>query len=197
MNTLHRSPAHHQSGVVLVIALVLLVVIGFSSAFILRGTLFGDLVSNNVKANQMAQHAAEVALRICEQRVLNPVAVNVPPTIIIPIPDNAASQVTAWQTQANWTANRIVIPVSAVQNNTNATTIGYNAPPECLIERLPLLPQDPNSKRNFGFQITARGFSPDYSRSSDGNIQSGAETILQLVLRMQTCHALLNQPDCP
>lgn len=196
MNTPHMNH-RHQSGVVLVIALVLLVVIGFSSAFILRGTLYGDLISNNTKANQQAQLAAETALRYCEQLVVNPVAGLIGAANIIPETDDAGGQAIAWQTQANWNPPVVITaPVAAMQDGTNAIAAQYNNRPQCLIERLPIRIQDENGLRKFGFQITARGFSPDYARAANGDIRSGAETILQLVLRMEGCSSLLGQADC-
>jgi len=188
-----------QTGVVLIVALALLVVIGFSSAIILRGALFGGLISGNITAAQSAQHAAEVAMRICQARILNPASGSVPP--IVPIPDNAGAEALAWQDQDNWSgSNAVAVTVLAadLQDNTQATARSYNRLPQCLIERLPINTQmDPGSRRNFGFQITARGFSPDYTRTSTGSVSSGSETILQMVLRMNSCAALLNQPDCP
>lgn len=181
-----------QTGIALIVALALLVVIGFSSAIILRGSLFGGLISGNITASQSAQHAAEVAMRICEARILNPVAGTVP--AIIPIPDTAGTEAIAWQTQNNWTSSAITVPNTVLQGGTLSSTQSA----QCLIERLPINTQiDPGSRRNFGFQITVRGYSPDYARNSAGNITSGAEAILQMVLRMNSCSALLNQTDCP
>jgi Tfp pilus assembly protein PilX len=191
-------PERRQSGVVMLVALLLLVVIGFSSSFILRGALFGDLISNNINAAQAAQHAAEVALRYCEQAVRQPA--NAPPVPnIVPMPNNASSLAVAWQSQDNWTDNQAVeVPTEVLSDSVGAAqALQYSQPPQCLIERLPVSPADPSSQRNFAFQITARGYSPDYQRNDDGDIVSGSETILQMVLRMNTCSTVLNQPDCP
>ena len=67
MSTLQR-PARRRSavpgrskGVVLIIALILLAVIGISSALALRMSLFGDIVSQNLRAQNLALQAAELA----------------------------------------------------------------------------------------------------------------------------------------
>jgi Tfp pilus assembly protein PilX len=192
------NPRTLQQGVVLLIALVLLVVIGFSSAFILRGTLFNNLISSNNATSQAANHAAEVALSYCEELVRVPGST---PPFIFPEPDSAGVNVVAWQTESNWSnANTVQVPASVLQSGSfaNTTSLRYERLPRCLIERLPINRNlDPSGTRNFGFQITARGFSPEYRRAANGNIISGSEVILQSVLRLSSCEAALAQPDCP
>lgn len=190
-----RAGRASQSGIVLLIALVLLVIIGFSSAFILRGSLFGDQISSNIKSTQAAQHAAEVALRFCERRILAPVAGAATP--IIPEPEDEETQAIAWQSQDNWDSSAITVTASVLQSDSNAQAVSYNQLPQCLIERLPIRTNaDPGGKYKYAFQITSRGYSADYSRADNGNITSGSEVILQMVLRMKTCSPLLGQDDC-
>lgn len=192
-------PAQAQHGIVLLVALILLVVIGFSSVFILRGSSFNSLISQNQGAKQAAYQAAEVALRYCEQQILAPTA-GAPAPKIIPEPEDDSVEVIAWQSQASWTANAIDVPTTALKSGSfsNAGALNYyNQTPQCLIERLPINTQvDKSSKRNFVFQITSRGFSPDYRRAANGNIISGSEVILQSVLRRASCSPILQQPDC-
>lgn len=187
-------PLHHVAkrrpaqGVVLVIALVLVLVIAFSSAFILRNALFGDSATNNLVSSQSANHAAEVALRYCEQLVLNPAtaAASAP---VQPLPDT--QQPLAWRTQANWgNANFVInVPANTLQSQGRLATVTYAQLPQCIIEQIQIRNLDNTGIKPYGLQITARGYSADYQNTA-GN-RTGSEVILQSVLRMPNCKAEL------
>lgn len=184
----HR-PARRQQGIVLVIALALLVVIGFSSAFIMRNALFGELVTNNLSSNQAANHAAETALRHCESQLMNQPAATAPP--VLPAP--ATGDPILWQSAANWAiaAQVVTVPDAVLQGNGGLT---YPTKPQCMIERINVFlanPKDP--RRQYGFQITARGYSPDYQApAANGSGGAGSEVILQSTLRTAVCVGALN-----
>jgi hypothetical protein len=183
-----RSAAPGRSkGVVLIIALILLAVIGISSALALRMSLFGDIVSQNLRAQNLALQAAELALKYCERQVAtDPGSV---PMLRIP------GAVVEWQVAANWDPGSTV----PVPEATLGTAAGYRTPPQCLIrafsadDYLPAGVPGPGSisSDNRGFssdyvvlhRITARGFSPDFSRDAEGEPVSGAEIWLQSVVR--------------
>ena len=57
-----------QSGVALIVALVVLVIIGLTSAAVMRGALNSDLVTNNTRVQALASQAAQVALKYCEDQ---------------------------------------------------------------------------------------------------------------------------------
>jgi hypothetical protein len=189
INTPRHRPARRQQGIVLVIALALLVVIGFSSAFIMRNALFGELVTNNLSSNQAANHAAETALRYCENELMNQPAATAPP--VLPAP--AAGDPVLWQVAANWAvAGQVVtVPDAVLQGNAG---INYPTKPQCMIERISVFvanPKDP--RRQYGFQITARGYSPDYQApAANGSGGSGSEVVLQSTLRTAVCVGALN-----
>jgi type IV pilus assembly protein PilX len=175
-----------QSGVVLIVALALLVVIGFSSAFILRNALFSDTSSNNLNTNQAANHAAEVALRYCEDMVLRPPA----GIQIIPLP--ATSPPIAWRDEDNWAAGSqgvFTAPANLLQNTASSGgTLTYAQLPQCMIEQLQLVPNsgDAYSGKPFAFQITARGYSPD----------GISQVVLQSTIRIRECIANITNMDC-
>jgi type IV pilus assembly protein PilX len=181
--------ARHQHGIVLIIALVLLVVIGFSSTFIMRNALVGELITNNLSSNQAANHAAETALRYCENELMNQPS-GVPPPVL-PAPD--VGDPVQWQTAANWSVagQVITVPDNVLQG---ASGITYRTKPQCMIERISIFVanrKDP--RRQYGFQITARGFSPDYQApSNEGTGGAGSEVVLQSTLRTATCVGALN-----
>ncbi|MFY9476092.1 MAG: hypothetical protein WAQ08_00225 [Aquabacterium sp.] len=184
-----HKPATRQQGFVLVIALALLVVIGFSSTFIMRNALFGEVITNNLSANQAANHAAETALRYCENELMNQPAPTAPP--VLPVPDTGDP--IQWQTAANWNiAGQVVtIPDNVLQG---ANGITYPTKPQCMIERISVFVanrKDP--RRQYGFQITARGYSPDYQApTAAGSGGAGSEVVLQSTLRTASCVGALN-----
>lgn len=181
-------PVQRQKGIVLVVALALLVVIGFSSVFIMRNALFGELITNNLSASQAANHAAETALRYCEDQLMNQPVATAPP--VLPIPD--VGEPVQWQTAANWAiATQVVTtPDNVLQG---AGGINYSTKPQCMIERLSIyIPNPKDARRQYGFQITARGYSPDYQAPTNGSGGAGSEVVLQSTLRTAKCVGALN-----
>lgn len=181
-------PHRRQQGIVLVMALALLVVIGFSSTFIMRNALFGELITNNLTANQAANHAAETALRYCENQLVNEPAATAPP--VVAVPENGDP--VQWQAAANWEAGgqAVTVPDNVLQGNGG---LNYPTKPQCMIERISVFLSNPKDRRRqYGFQITARGYSPDYQRSLNGRPGSGSEVILQSTLRTSFCVGALN-----
>lgn len=182
---------HSQQGVILVIALALLLVIGFSSSYILRNALFGNLVSNSQAQTQLANQVAEIALRHCEERVRNPGA-NAPTVADRPAEGALPA---LWRTQANWAGPAVITIPDAIVNITggsSARQLAFNQLPQCLIEQVDVLPSK-QSPTALVVQITARGYSPDYDRAAG----QGAEVMLQSTLRFERCPAgLTTVPDC-
>lgn len=186
-----RRQASQQHGVVLVMALALLVVIGFSSVYIMRNALFGGLISQNLSSNQAANHAAETALRYCETLLMNAPAATAPPVL----PPPATGEPIAWQTAANWSnaTRAVTVPDNVLQGGSG---ISYSTKPQCMIERQSIyVANRKDPRRQFGFQITARGYSPDYQAATNAGRGTGSEVILQSTLRTAICVGAL-KGDC-
>lgn len=181
-----RSHSHSRSqGIVLIVALIMLVVIGISSAMAMRLSLFGDIVSKNMRAQNLALQSAELALRYCERQV----AVD-PGSVTMVSGLGAALE---WQSDAQW-ASAETVPAALM-----GTDSGYRVAPQCLIrlisvdEFLAAWPPDPGtiSADSRGYssdyvilhRITARGFSPDFERDGSGRPVAGAEVWLQSLVR--------------
>ncbi|MDP9140340.1 MAG: PilX N-terminal domain-containing pilus assembly protein [Pseudomonadota bacterium] len=179
-------------GIALLIALILLIVIGISSVAAMRTALFGELISQNLRAQNLAFQAAETALRYCEDEVANNPAV-------VTFWLNDATILSEWTDMDNWdTANGRVTPIPATILG-GATAVQYPIGPECIIRRLSFdevysaatlapgaaLPEDRgmSSEYLFFFRVTARGFSPDFERDDDGVPISGAEVWVQSTMR--------------
>lgn len=186
-----RRPAHRQQGIVLIIALALLVVIGFSSTFIMRNALFGELITNNLTAMQAANHAAETALRYCENQLMKEPAATAPP--VLPVPD--VGDPIRWQSAANWAnqAQVVTVPDNVLQGK---GSIKYPTKPQCMIERVSVYVVNlKDVRRQYGFQITARGYSPDYQPRASNGTSAGSEIVLQSTLRTAICVGAL-QGNC-
>ena len=181
----HTSSRRRSRGVVLVVALILLAVIGISSAMAMRLSVFGDIVSKNMRAQNLALQSAELALRFCERQVaLDPGSV--------PMVSGLGTDL-EWQLPARW-ASALTVPAAAL-----GTATGYRTPPQCLVrlfgvdEFLAAWPPDPGTvsadARGYSsdyvvlHRITARGFSPDFERDADGQPIAGAEVWLQSLVR--------------
>ncbi len=177
-----------ERGVVLVVALILVVVIGVSSAAAIRSSLFGDLVTQNMRSQNLAFQAAEAGLRFCEQRVFaNDLAgMNVITGTGGPV--NEWTDADVWSTRAN-------APTAAFLGG----SVGFATPPQCLIRMLDYdtvasaltgssksvdyLENSGFTREQYAFyRITARGFSPDYSETA-GVPVSGSQVTVQSMVR--------------
>lgn len=178
-----RSRSH---GIVLVLALILLVVMTVSSVVAMRAATSSDMVSQNLRAQNLALQAAEIALRYCEGQIINNAAITL-------LPAMSATIVDEWRTEGNWGASNKV-PAGFL-----GTSVSYDRVPECIVRRLSyedvytatqialttITPEQRGVSAGnvFIYRITARGFSPDYQRNAAGVSISGAEAWVQSTIR--------------
>ena len=108
MNDVRRTPKSAESGISLIIVLILVVVIGITASSAMRSATNGQRVTNNVRMDNMAQQYAEAALRFCEAQMAIP-ATNVAPQPVRdgrllnpPVIDINAGVVPAWQNTVSW-----------------------------------------------------------------------------------------------
>ena len=190
MNTptsMHRtarpgSRRRHQRGVVLAMSLVLLAILSLVALYAMRGSILGEQVSKNIRANEVASQAAETALRYCEDRVRTAQALTIidAPGTLTPgeLPDQ-------WQTRANWFDNAVSNEIPADQL-VAANMRPLPVRPRCIVERFTLPPAPGEDRRAVAFMqphlITAIGFSADYERDASNRAISGGETWLQSIL---------------
>lgn len=167
-----RRPARRdQRGVVLIVALVVLVIIGLMSASIMRGALSSDLIANNARVQTLASQAAQIALRYCEdQTTANVVTIHLEP--VVDLEENHA-----WHTFSNWSDANIVneVPDDYLQS-ANSTHTPAKAP-QCIVQQMVV-------GGKTVFQVTARGFSPDYSADESGYTNTGSVVWLQSVVSL-------------
>ena len=169
----------HQSGVSLIIVLIMLVVIGLTSANAIRKATSGERATNNIRMQNLALQYAEAALRYCETEVAKTSAIRAQNSLKdgAIFNDNPAAPGTAlndnfpadgWNKPATWTsvggaltaaASKTEVPSAQVTSTSGSSAFTPSKLPQCVIERSKL----PDG--NTATVITARGFSPDYENA--------------------------------
>lgn len=182
-----------ERGVVLVITLILIVILSLLGTVAIRNATQTERSINGVRTSQVAQEAAETALRFCEQIALfseegkpygeygtTGLTEKVITTTITSEQDTNA----AWRTATNWIgSNVIVVPdhyykkYKSAALDTDATAL--TVPPRCMIQKI----QSSTTPPLKGYLITARGFANNAKfEDSTGKITFGAESWMQSVL---------------
>ncbi len=181
-------------GHALVMALLLLVVIGLTSAAAMRSATLAERSVNNVRLENLAQQHAEMALRYCESEMYKLPADRVqalqsvdraappapedgdwkkPPTWTGASPASLAVP-PGWWARANVTGALPVAPASAA----SAPAAVVPRPPRCFVEQVNL----PSSSQN-AYLVTARGYSPDFDEDpGTGVTRKGGSVWLQSLL---------------
>ena len=182
--TMHRHIQQSQQGVVLIVVMIMLVIIGLSSAAVMRNALEADLISANVRSEHIATEAAQAALAFCEQQVINQV---ITPRAVRVADDHKAH----WEDLSQW----LVAEPSATDgpftppswptadptrdSGSAAKVIGAGMPaPQCIAEFVTI------NATNV-VRVTARGFTPDYSIDPDtSQPASGSAVWLQSTIQL-------------
>jgi type II secretory pathway pseudopilin PulG len=168
-------------------ALVAMGVIAVTSALAIRSVTLGDRVGSNIRSQQLAMYAAEVALRWCEADVLRG-------TVSVPIdtnneasPNAASGSNENWRVLANWNGPwAITVPGALLPIQTgNNSVLPFNIYPQCMAQKVSVVGPVDEQGRPVAFvvQITARGFSPDYTPRTANNSGAGGEVWLQSILK--------------
>ena len=178
-----------RQGASLIIVLVMLVVIGLTSAASLRNASSNERVSHNFRMHWLAEQYAEAALRYCQSQLLLADAQRVSSlqeAALMPISASAPG----WANPQTWSgsggafASLTSVAQSFIESSDSAFV--PQRLPQCVVERqaLPLLQNGVSVGSADVYVITARGFSPDYRESLPG-ARSGAVVWLQCRLSVQ------------
>lgn len=165
--------SRRQSGVALIVALVVLVIVALTSASVMRGALSADLVANNTRVQTLAAQAAHIALRYCE----NELQQNVPTVTVLSL--GATPQ---FENMENWADGSTKIKtIDPKYMSSDLSTFKPDKMPQCMVEE-----HDLNGDRAYrigqdALQVTARGFSPDY-QVEDGKLVSGSVVWVQSLI---------------
>lgn len=169
--------ASAQRGVTLIVALVMLLAIGFMSAAIMRGAMTAETVANNLRVQNFAMQQAQLGLRYCESMIIAPQAMRDAAGIIIPSAAPADDASYSWKKFASWHGGaKLAVNVPDSWQSASAQFKPAQAP-QCLIERLRTLNVG-------GYVVTSRGFSADWSEDASGHTTSGSVVWLQSIVAM-------------
>jgi Tfp pilus assembly protein PilX len=180
-----------QSGVVLIIAMILLIVISILAVTSMRNSASTEALAGNVRTTELATQAADIALRHCEQSVIEirTVAAGGTATGFVTAITAANIQAVAspanWQATANWDTTptvAYVLPSALVGD-----TATYKRPPECMMENLPIIAAGGTTVNSTAsYVITARGFGPEVPAADAARSRpTGSEVWLQSHIELQ------------
>jgi Tfp pilus assembly protein PilX len=162
-----------QSGVVLIMALIMLAIIGITSSLALKSVTLGDQIGYNLRNNKITQQAAEAALRWCEIQVLAGNTAALPVQAANANPYQADSE--TWQTLAGW-AGATTVPANVI-----AALGNFPTRPQCLAQEVSLntaqkdrTASSTQQASGTTIRITVRAFSQDYTRAN--GVSSGGES---------------------
>ena len=173
-----RSAQAMQTGVSLIIVLIMLVIIGLTSAAAMRNATSGEKVTNNIRLQNLAQQYAEAALRYCEAEMLKANADRVATLADLNIsttPAGTADALTGWGQAASWTgaggitATKTTLPEERVKSQDSA--FRPSRLPECVVERQGL------ADGSWAYVITARGFSPGYTADGVSGVTTAGSVV--------------------
>jgi len=171
-------PAARQAGVSLIIVLIMLVIIGLTSAAAMRNATSGQKVTNNIRLQNLAQQYAEAALRHCEAEMLKADADRVGTLAeanITTTPVGTADAATGWGRAASWTgaggiaATKTTLPEARVKSLDSS--FRPSRLPECVVERQGL------ADGSLAYVITARGFSPGYTADGVSGVTTAGSVV--------------------
>ena len=167
-----------ETGISLIIVLIMLVVIGLTSAAAIRNATNGEKITNNIRLQNLAQQYAEAALRYCEGELSKADSARVSSLADANLLTIAVGGATGWEQTATWTgsggasASKTALPQSQIKSSDSS--LNPAKLPECVVEKQTM------ADANVTYVITARGFSPDYTAdASTGKTTRGSVVWLQ------------------
>ncbi len=179
-----------MQGASLIIVLVLLVVIGLTSAASLRNASSNERVSHNFRMHWLAEQYAEAALRYCQSQLLladDERVSSLQESVLMAFSKTAAP---GWANPQTWSGSggayaSLTSVAQAFVESLDSAFVPQMLP-QCVVERqaLPLLQNGVSVGSADAYVITARGFSPDYREIGPG-VRSGAVVWLQCRLSIQ------------
>lgn len=184
----HPSRRKAQTGIVLIVSLIMLVVISMLAVLSMRNTASTEQVAGAVRTTELATQAAEIALRHCEQSLMEVIKVagGAAPSYtttftlekILP-----ASSVSLWQSTTVWdsaSTATFVLPM-AMLNQAGMAYDTFKRPPECMVAPLVVVPNGSSVPTSTSaFVITARGFGPEVAAANPSRSRPvGTEIWLQ------------------
>lgn len=179
-------PPQRERGVLLVIVLIMLGILSILASVSIRSASSSEQVSNQTRLKNLAQQAAEAALRFCETQVQAHALDNTKGFAPQDAPVGAPVQY-SWQSMSNWDAiDAAVNPfvgtghlklVDFTAAGDAGTATYFKRRPECMSQFMTVA-------NNKVFVTTARGFGPEVA-AKNGSVPVGTEVWLQSVVTMK------------
>ncbi|MGH8758165.1 MAG: pilus assembly PilX family protein [Burkholderiales bacterium] len=188
----NRPPCgRRQSGISLIIVMIMVVIIGLTSAAAIRNATSGERATNNIRLQSLAQQYAEAALRYCEaeltkadaDRVATLRNANIVQTAFAADPPTPQ----AWENPVTWTgaagsggasSSRTVVPEAQIKSGNSSLT--PTTRPQCVAERQVM------ADGGIALVLTARGFSPGYTADAVSGVTTGGSVVwLQSILFLE------------
>ena len=179
-------------------ALIMLVVISLLATLSMRNATSSESISGNVRTTELATQAAEIALRYCEDAV---VQINGGAGTLTTLPViQAFASPPLWSAKngsgglTNWDGNTssvapagpiLVIPDGSI--NQAGAGVTFKRPPECMVERMQMADTTTTVTVAKTYVITARGFGPDVAADTGGTRprpQGGSEVWMQSTIEI-------------
>ena len=187
--------ASGQRGVSLLIVLIMLVVIGLTSAASLRSASSNERISNNFRMHALAEQYAEAALRYCETQLTLADGSRVDSLKEASLQAFNGAAYPAWANPLTWTgAGGAYLSLTSVPEAVVKSADSAFKPtrlPQCAVERLSIpltLNAQPAGAADI-YVITTRGFSTDYSASPQGVSLTGSVVWLQSMVSVRRAAA--------
>lgn len=172
-------------GVSLIIVLIMLVLIGLVSAAAMRSATSNEMVARNFRYQLLAQQQAEAALRFCERQLMLPEDQRV--ASLRAIASSATDPPTGWTSPAAWSgtgsagATLTAVPADLLSPS-NTPQMAPQMAPQCLVEKR-------SWSAGEAYRVTARGYSANYTRDSQGYTSAGMVSWLQIDVLIQPLDA--------
>lgn len=164
-----------QAGVSLIIVMMMLVIIGITSAAMIRNATSSEKLTNNIRVQYLAQQYAEAALRYCESELSKADASRVATLAEVNIVQTAFGGTAAWNQSSTWvgtggaSASKTVLPDNRVVSTDSA--FRPSRLPECVVEKQAM------ADGNLAYVITARGFSTDYQSAAGTGVTTNGSVV--------------------
>lgn len=168
----------------LIVVMIMLVIIGLTSAAAIRGASSSEQATNNIRMQNLAQQYAEAALKYCEAELAKSdedrVASLQDARIVLTSPANTKNDLWAWNQAAVWSGrtgagqSRTVVPEASIHSTDSS--FKPSRAPECVVEKLTL------ADLSTPYAVTARGFSLDYAADASGRTTAGSVVWMQSIV---------------
>lgn len=191
-----------QSGVSLIIVLIMVLIIGLTSAAAIRSATSSEKVTLAIRSEKLTQQYADAALKYCESELaladtdpnrdasLKEAMIDATTAAAVGAGQEAWEQAGSWNSAnagAGLASSLTTIGVSYFKSTDSSYFPSSTYLPQCLVEKVnyPVIPATVPATTKTGYMVTARGFSPDYKAKNDGTTDYGSVVWVQSLIFLE------------